>query len=358
MSNTSGWGPSGPYGGSPGGWGWAPPPPPPKPGVIPLAPLGVETILGGAFATMRRYTAPLFGLAALVYAVLGVLVAGAAALAYAVVRDRVEALIDHHRDVHWADVQPLVFAFLAVWVFAMLALMVASALVQASCVATVHDAVLGRRAGFGAVWRRAWPRTPSVIGVALLQGLVAVVPMLLVAAVFVSLTLLALSSWSALPAAIAFLLLLGAAPLATWLYTLFSFAPAAAVLETAAPVTALRRSARLVRGAWWRVFGITLLASLMAAAMSYMVRLPLMFFTPTLQPYDASAGQPESARAVFEQILPDLGVSLAISAAGTLLVQLFAAVFVPLITSLLYIDQRIRREGLADALLRAASAEQ
>lgn len=225
MSNTAGWGPSGPYGGSPGGWGWAPPPPPPKPGVIPLAPLGVESILGGAFATMRRYAAPLFGLAALAYAVLGALVAGAAVIAYAAVRDRLEALIDHHRDVHWADVQPLVFAFLAVWVFAMLALMVASALVQASCVATVHDAVLGRRATFRSVWRRAWPRTPSVIGVALLQGLVAVVPMLLVAAVFVSLTLLALSSWSALPAGIAFLLLLGAAPVAVWLYTLFSFAP-------------------------------------------------------------------------------------------------------------------------------------
>lgn len=66
MPDSSGWGPyggapggpSGPYGGAPGGWGWMPPPPP-KPGVIPLAPLGVDRIPGGAFATMRRYAKPL-----------------------------------------------------------------------------------------------------------------------------------------------------------------------------------------------------------------------------------------------------------------------------------------------------------
>ena len=41
--------------------------PPPKPGVIPLAPLGLGDVLGGAFSTMGRYWKQLFGMAAALY---------------------------------------------------------------------------------------------------------------------------------------------------------------------------------------------------------------------------------------------------------------------------------------------------
>ncbi|WP_327427825.1 DUF7847 domain-containing protein [Streptomyces sp. NBC_01236] len=360
MSDTSGWGPSGPYGGPPGGWGWTPAPPPPKPGVIPLAPLGVDTVFGGAFATMRRYAKPLFGFAVLVNLALAALMAGAAAVAYAAVSDHVHAIYDTTRDPRWADFRPVLLAFGAVWVFALVGLTAASALVQASCSATLHDAVLGRRATLGQIWRRTLPRTPSVLGVMLLLGLILMIPLLLFAAVFVSF-FVAMLLGSDLPYGIFslfFLLMLLAVPLAVWLWVLFSFAPAAAVLEAAGPVRALRRSVRLVRGAWWRTFGITLLGGLTTLILSLAIRLPLTFAMPTPQPYDPSSPTASDAADVWAQSLPHVGVYLALSLLGSLVAQLFTMVFLPLISTLLYIDQRIRREGLADILLHASAPPQ
>ncbi|WP_456049285.1 hypothetical protein [[Kitasatospora] papulosa] len=68
MAQDAGWGggayggaPYGgyPFGGPPGWGGWVPPP---KPGVIPLAPLGLGDVLGGAFSTVGRYWKQLFGM--------------------------------------------------------------------------------------------------------------------------------------------------------------------------------------------------------------------------------------------------------------------------------------------------------
>jgi hypothetical protein len=139
-----------------------------------------------------------------------------------------------------------------------------------------------------------------------------------------------------------------------WLYVLFSFAPAAAVLEEASPLTAMRRSARLIRGAWWRTFGITTLGGAVVGAGSFAIRTPLMVMMPIPQ-YDPSAPRPTSPADAFAQVMPDLGPYLVLALIVTLATQLFSMVFMPLVTNLLYIDQRIRREGLADVLIRAAA---
>ena len=352
MSDSSGWGPSGPHAGPPGGWGWTPPPPPPKPGVIPLAPLGVDTVFGGAFATMRRYAGPLFGLAALVYVALGALLTGAGTVAYFSVRDHADALYATHGDPLWSDVRPVLLAFGTVWALALVGLLVAGAFVQASCAATLHDAVLGRRTTLRQVWRRSWPRTPSVLGVWLLLGLVMVVPTLLFAALFVSFVL-AVVSGTVLPFGILFLLAMLTVPLTVWLYVLFGFAPAAAVLESARPVQALRRSVRLVKGAWWRTFGILLLGGMTVLIVSLAIGLPLSFAMPRPQPYGMSNPPPTDMADAFANSLHGMGSYMVLSMAGNLLTQMFAMVFLPLVATLLYIDQRIRREGLADVLLRA-----
>jgi hypothetical protein len=357
MSDSSGWGPSGPYAGPPGHWGWTPPPPPPKPGVIPLAPLGVDTVFGGAFATMRRYAGPLFGLAALVYVALGALLAGAGAVAYLSVRDHLDALYSTSVDARWSDVRPILLAFGTVWALALLGALVAGALVQASCAATLHDAVLGRRTTLRQVWRRSWPRTPSVLGVTLLLGLVMLIPMALFGALFLSLVL-AMVSGVLLPFGILFLLAMVTVPLTIWLYVLFGFAPAAAVLESARPVQALRRSVRLVKGAWWRTFGILLLGGATVLVVSLAIGLPLTFATPRPQPYDMSNPPTTDMADAFTQGLHQMGGYMVLSMAGNLLTQMFATVFLPLIATLLYIDRRIRSEGLADVLLRAAGLPQ
>jgi hypothetical protein len=48
-----------------------------------------------------------------------------------------------------------------------------------------------------------------------------------------------------------------------WLLVLWYFAAQAAVIEGASPVQAVRRSSELVRGSWWRVFGLIVATGLL-----------------------------------------------------------------------------------------------
>ncbi|WP_406367348.1 hypothetical protein [Streptomyces sp. NBC_01546] len=52
---------------------------------------------------------------------------------------------------------------------------------------------------------------------------------------------------------------------------LFALAPTAAGYEGLGPLAALRRSAALVRGAWWRTFGVTALAGALAPLAAYVL---------------------------------------------------------------------------------------
>ncbi|MFI6086438.1 hypothetical protein [Streptomyces sp. NPDC051218] len=363
MSDTSGWGPQAPYGGPPGqygappgwgwnGYGWTPPPPPPKPGVVPLAPLGANHILGGAFATMRQYAKPLFGTAAVAYGLLAVIVVAGLGLAYTATREHVSAVYEPGADFSWDDGRPILVAFGLVWLVFMLATQVVNSFIQASCAATLHEAVLGRPATFGAVRRRAWSRTPSVLVVTLLLSLILMLPVAAFLLVLFSILFLMMTQ-SIIPIGLVFPAFLLTMPLAAWLYVLFAFAPAAAVLETAGPFTALRRSVRLVRGAWWRTFGLSLLAGLIVLGVSLALRLPLQFAAPTPPPVDPD----DSASAyLLEQLRSQFGLYAVLGLVGSFLTQLAATVFLPLVTALMYIDRRMRKEGLAHTLA-AASAD-
>ncbi|MEV5980373.1 hypothetical protein [Streptomyces sp. NPDC052114] len=341
-------GPYGPYGWSP--WG-PPPPPPPKPGVIPLAPLGVDQIFGGAFATIRRYARPLFGAGLAAYAVLTAVMAATVGIAYAATSDHLRALNADGAAFSWEHARPLLIAFGTVWLVGLLGTLAVNSFVQASCAATLHEAVLGRPASWRAVWRRAWSRTPSVAGVTLLLGLILLLPVAAFALFFVSLVLLLL--WqSVVPIGLVFLLALVLLPLAAWLYVLFAFAPAAAVLESAGPLTALRRSARLVRGAWWRTFGISLLAAVMVGIVAMVFQVPLQLSSPRPTPVEPGT----TASTVFlDQLRSQSGLYAVIGLVGTLVTQLITAVFLPLVTALLYVDRRIRTEGLAHTLTEASA---
>ncbi|MGW0971889.1 DUF7847 domain-containing protein [Streptomyces sp. NPDC002516] len=332
-----------------------PPPPPPRPGVIPLAPLGVDHILGGAFATLRRYAKPLLGLTAPAGLILAGSTLGMEVLVRHLASDQLDRVSGAPRSADWTDVRAVLVASGAALIATALLTLVASAFVQASSAATLHDAVLGRRAGLGAVWKRARPRVPSVLGVLLLLALIAAVPTSLFLLMSFALVATAASVEPALSFGTGFLLWLLTVPLTTWLLLLFSFAPAAAVLEGASPVTAMRRSARLVRGAWWRTFGITLLGGLVAFIVSVVVNLPLTLSTPAPQPYDPTGQQQVNGVGFYVQLLPGMGSHLVLSAITSVLVQMFCLAFMPLVSNLLYMDQRIRREGLADVLARASA---
>ncbi|MFI2614319.1 oxidoreductase [Streptomyces sp. NPDC018584] len=382
MPDTPGWGPQGPrtgpghdgpghgtarYGAPPYGagapypppYGWGqqgpwglPPPPPPKPGVVPLAPLGVDHVLGGAFATMRRYAKPLFGAALAAYALYALVLGAALGIAYVVARDHYAALSADGAEFTWEHGKPVLVAFGAVWAAGLVGALAVNSFVQASVAATLHEAVLGRPTTFRAVTRRAWSRTPAVAAVTLPLVLILLLPLALFALFFVAVFVTVLTDATA-PLGLLFLVFLLVIPLSAWLYVLFAFAPAATVLESAGPLTALRRSVHLVRGAWWRTFGISLLAGAMVMIVSLVYQLPMQFAAPeppVVTP-DTSASE-----VMLDQLRSQTGPYAVAALLGTLLTQLAAAVFLPLVTALLYVDRRIRKEDLAHTLA-AASAE-
>ena len=61
---------------------------------------------------------------------------------------------------------------------------------------------------------------------------------------------------------------------AAYLYIAFALAPPAIVLERQRVVASLRRSRALVRGAWWRTFGILLLVNLIAQVLAGILGVP------------------------------------------------------------------------------------
>ncbi|MFJ6698493.1 hypothetical protein ACIQM4_20795 [Streptomyces sp. NPDC091272] len=362
-------GPSGPPGPGPaqgggrgGGWGggWAPPPEAPKPGVVPLRPLGVGDILNGTFAAFGRHWAQLIGIAALAYGAALAVTGGAVALALSWLTDEFQVIESALRD--GADsrlVTPfttLAWTFAAVALIGSICLLLATALTQAASPAVLQEAVLGRRTTFGAVWGRAVRRLPAVLGALLLPWAAGLLVAGLLATGYVALMFALLdgrssgtaTAWAVTGLAGGLLLV----PLAVWLWVRFTLAPAVAVFEGAGPVQALRRSALLVRGAWWRTFGISLLAMLMAAVASWLIQIPFSLIGMfSMLP---SIGYTGSDEAAALQALTSAGWYLLISLLGGFVSQIVVAFVPQLTTGLLYVDRRFRSEGLAPTLAEAA----
>ncbi|MFH9721451.1 oxidoreductase [Streptomyces sp. NPDC017254] len=358
--------PGPPYGppGAPYGYGYPPPPPPPKPGVIPLAPLGFSTILTGAFATFGRYWKQLLGVAAATYLAALAVVGAAIGIAYAAVGDRFPAVFDlpAGQEPRWDDIRPLIIAFVCVWLAGMIAILCANALVAAACPAVVQEAVLGRPTTFGAVWRRAWARMPSVLGTVVLTSLALMIPMLLFAAAFVAMIVTFAagladattgagdpgSGVSFVATLLWFLGALATLPFALWVWVKFSLAPSAAVMEGQGAVASMRRSSHLVRGSWWRIFGCVLAAGIMASVVGMLIQQVLSALVSA--PLAATDFTDEDSATVVASVV----VVVTFLALGQLISQAVVSVFPPLVTALLYVDQRIRKENLAQELVLAA----
>ncbi|MGW1706799.1 DUF7847 domain-containing protein [Streptomyces sp. NPDC002206] len=332
--------------------------PPPKPGVIPLRPLNLGDIYGGAFSTMGRYWKQLFGVGAAVYGGALVVVGAAVAIAYSAVSGPLHRVVElsSEESPSTEDIVPLVIAFGAVWLVAVLVLMTATAMMYATVPAVLQDAVLGRPTTFGIIWRRAWARVPAVIGTVLLTSLVAVIPVVLMMVAFIAMTIAFITldsgSGSGVAIAVGILGVLATAPLAIWLWVKFSLAPAAAVFEGQRPIAALRRSSQLVRGDWWRIFGISLLAMVTAAVASYIIQLPfsILGMFPGMIGMESLGSDPNPTAVIVA-----MSGYLVVSLLGQLVGQLVSATFSQLVTGLLYVDRRMRNENLGPVLAEAAA---
>ncbi|MFB8039937.1 oxidoreductase [Streptomyces hydrogenans] len=346
------------YAPGPYGYGYAPVPPPPKPGVIPLAPLDLNHVLGGAFAAYRRNWKVLLGITLVSYALAALLIAGVGTAAWTGLSDRWEHT-STAEDVALSDLTPLFTALGIIWLACSVGLLLATGLLHAAVAVVVQEAVLGRQPGFGTVWRRAWSRLGAVLGSVLLSAVAAVVPALLfMVGLFLMLAAMLASIGSddgadgagwALTGLLFFLLALAASPLALWLWVKFSLAPTAAVVESAGTLTALRRSAQLVRGAWWRIFGYTLVMMLVVGGVTFVMQM-VVSLTTQASLFAAPLAQHATPGTVFFS----MGTAAVVSTLLMLGTQAVLGPLQPLTSGLLYVDQRIRRENLAPVLAEAA----
>jgi hypothetical protein len=308
--------------------GWTPPAPQaPRPGVVPLRPLGIGEILDGAVSTLRRYWQVQLGFAAAVVTVVTALQAGAL---YLVLRDTSALGNTSVSDSGNATTQ-------SVQVVATVIGMLAQTVLQGVLTVVTARAVLGEDITPQAAWAQARPRLWRLIGLSF--SVLAMVASIIAVPVLIGLAV-GLSSNAGAGFAIGFLGELAAVPFAVWLWVRLGVAAPALVLEKATIGTAMRRSGRLVRGTWWRVFGILLLTQLITQMLTGILSLPFLGIGWAVS---GTGDHPGAAFYLFTM----LGVAIA----GVVTYPFGAGV-----TALLYVDLRMRREGLDLTLARTAAS--
>ncbi|MEV0966541.1 MULTISPECIES: glycerophosphoryl diester phosphodiesterase membrane domain-containing protein [unclassified Streptomyces] len=324
------------WGGGPrqGGWGQ---PPAAKPGVIPLRPLGVGEILDGAVSTLRAHWRTVLGITVTV----------------SVITQILDVLVQRYLAPQPPELDPnatpeevlnqlgdqlnaTLVGTAPVTAIALIATLFTTALLTV----VISRSVLGREVTLSDAWREARPRLPQLLGLTLLLPLIA-------GAVLVVGLLPGLLLGSAGGAVLAVLGGTAGMVVAVWLMIRFALASPALMLERQGVIQSMRRSAKLVRGAWWRVFGILLLTMLLIFIVSLIIAIPFGLI--------ALAVDGGGLGGMFSGGTPEFGWPfLIITGIGAVIASSLTYPISAGVTVLLYVDQRIRREALDLELARAA----
>ncbi|GAB3182056.1 hypothetical protein [Streptomyces incanus] len=338
-----GYGGPGGYGGSGGYGSWGGPPPAAKPGVIPLRPLGVGEILDGAVSTMRTHWRTVLGIAltvAVLTEIVVVLVQGffLDSPSSATLSDQ-SATFD---ELTAAMGDSLINSGI-VYLVGLIGTVAATALLTT----VTSRAVLGTSVTVAEAWRDARPQVLRLFGLICLLILIAVA---VVVAGALPGIVMAVTVGGAGAVVLTVLGILGAGVVALWLMIRYSLASATLMLEKQGVLKAMSRSAKLVRGSWWRIFGIQLLAGIIAGFVASLVVIPFTLIAMAVTG-DGITGFLNSAGS-------DIGWTfLIITGIGAVVGAMITYPIQAGVTVLLYIDQRIRREALDLELGRAAGVQ-
>ncbi|MET9804057.1 glycerophosphoryl diester phosphodiesterase membrane domain-containing protein [Streptomyces sp. NPDC006368] len=317
-----------------GGWGR---PPAAKPGVIPLRPLGVGEILDGAVSTLRAHWRTVLSITITVsvltqigdvlvqrYLVPAPPEVDANASPSEALRQSVESL-----QASLIGLAPT-----------MLITLIGTVITAALLTVVISRSVLGRPVTLGDAWREAKPRLPQLLGLTLL------LPLMSSAIMFVGL-LPGLLIGSEIGVLLAVLGGLAALLVIVWLMIRFALSSPALMLERQGVIPSLRRSAKLVRGAWWRIFGITALTLLLTMLVTMIIAIPFGII--------ALAVDGEGFSGLLTGTPPEFGWPfLIITGIGAVVASSITYPISSGVAVLLYVDQRIRREALDLELARAA----
>lgn len=295
-----------------------------KPGVIALRPIALGEIVEGAVNTMRRHAGLMLGAAAVVVAITEAigLVIDRTMLAGIAPADLTDPAVTPREALELlGKVAPATGLTLAV-------ALLAQTFLSGYLTVVVGKAVLGHPVTARAALADVRPRLLPLLGLTIAYAV-------LVLAAPVGATLLAV----ALGGGGGLLLLVAGMVAAVWLYVRLSLATPALVLERGTIGQALGRSQLLVRGAWWRTFGLLIVALLISLVVSLLIQIP---FTA------GTAGEAGRQLGLGGALVVTLGAVVG----GTITYPFTSAV-----TALIYIDRRMRRENMQVELAKAAGTE-
>ncbi|MFE2429770.1 glycerophosphoryl diester phosphodiesterase membrane domain-containing protein [Streptomyces sp. NPDC059373] len=348
----TGWGPAAPPPPPPpAGTGWGQPqgwqqpnwgrPPSPKPGVIPLRPLGVGEILDGAVSTMRAHWRTVLGVSlvvALVTQTTSILLQG-----FVLADNSSLSALDNNPNPSANDIASALSGAIAGGALTLLITLLGVVIATAMLTMVISRAVLGRPVTTREAWTDARPQLLRLLGLTCLLILIAV------GILAVGITpgiLIAVAGSSGAGIAVGFLGAVASFVVIAWLLIRYTLSSPALMLEKQGVFKAMARSAKLVRGSWWRMFGIQLLSAFLVYMVSSIVQIPFVLI----------AGATGSG-GLSSLVSGDSGyswASLVIIGIGAVIGSTITFPISAGVTALLYMDQRIRREALDIELARAA----
>lgn len=319
--------------GNASGAGWTPPP---KPGLVPLRPISFGTMLSASFQVMRRNPRPTFGVALILNAVVaGLFGIILGFLAFDAVGRISSASLAQQDEIIAGTVGSLVLSSLIPLALSI----VMSAVLQGIITLETARGTIGEKLSFAGLWRLARGRLGALVGwsfaitgalFVLVIGVVIVVVLIAVlggdAGVIVAVLL-------GVGAAIAFMV--GFA----WIGTKLSLVPSALMLERISLGAAIRRSWTLTTGFFWKTLGIQLLITVTLQAAAQVVSFPISIVI-------ALGGGLLNPNAETDALST-------MTVAGVILTGIVSVIFSAITTvmqsaavALIYIDIRMRREGL------------
>jgi hypothetical protein len=325
------------WGVPPQGHGWGQPPTAAKPGIIPLRPLGVGEILDGAVSTMRAHWRTVLGitLTVSVIAQTAILLVQRYLLPDPPSIDRNATGSEALRQATESFRSSLLNAAPP-----LLVSMLATIFTTAVLTVVISRSVLGRPVTLSDAWAEARPRLLPLLGLTFLLALMA-------AAIMTAGILPGFLIGDTAGVGLAFIGLLASGVVFLWLLVRFCLASPALMLERQSITASMRRSAKLVRGAWWRTFGILALTWLLTLIVMFVIGVPFGLIAMAVDDGGLSSFLTDGATSFGWPFL-------IVSAIGDVVI---ATITYPLsagVMALLYVDQRIRREALDLDLARAA----
>ncbi|TAM67502.1 MAG: hypothetical protein EPN48_12725 [Microbacteriaceae bacterium] len=336
---VGGYGP-GAYG-APGGWT-----PPPKPGLIPLRPLGFGTLMGAPFHVLRRNPKPTFGSALLIQAVIVVaslLVVGAA-VALAIGRIDMASPTDRNA----VAAGSIVSIMLSALVPAVLSL-IGSALLQGVIVNEVARGTVGEKLSLRGLWRGIVGRRWALVAWVLLITGAVVVAVAVLGGIVAALVLLGPAGIAA-GVIVGIIAALGLGVLGVWIGTKVSLVPSVIVLERVPLRAAIARSWSLTHGYFWRTFGVQALIAIILAAASQLASTAISIIFSLILVVVAPTGVSSDGGMAASIVL--VAVSYLVTFLIALVIGSITSIVQSAVGALIYVDLRMRKEGLDLTLQR------